>query len=71
MKAEFTIDELKKGVKNPFFDKPCRKVEVVVTHKDYEVFLDAAKSNGERVKPEDIMNRCLIDYAKMLKEHSD
>jgi hypothetical protein len=33
------------------------------------VFLDAAKKNGERVKPEDIMRRCLADYAKMLREH--
>jgi len=69
MKTEFTLDELKKGVKNPYFDKLCRKVEVVVRHEDYEVFLETAKLNGERVRPEDIMKRCLADCAKMLREH--
>jgi len=42
---------------------------VAVRREDYEVFLDAAKLNGERVTPEDIMRRCLADYVKMLKEH--
>jgi len=69
MKTGFTLDELKKGVKNPYFDKLCRKVEVVVTHEDYEVFSDAARQNGDKVRPEDVMYRCLKDYAKILQEH--
>ena len=69
MRAEFTIDELKKGVKNPFFNKLIKEVTVAIRHDDYEVFVDAARQNGEKVKPEDIMRRCLADYAKMLKEH--
>ena len=69
MKAEFTIEELQKGVKNPFYEKLNREVVVAVRREDYEVFSEAAKSNGERVTPEDIMRRCLADYAKMLKEH--
>ena len=69
MKAEFTIDELKKDVKNPFYKKLNKEVVVAVRHEDYKVFLDAAKLNGERVTPEDIMRRCLADYAKILKEH--
>lgn len=69
MNQGFTIDELKKSVKNPFYEKLNRKVSVSIRHEDYEVFLDTAKQNGERVTPEDIMRRCLADYAKMLKEH--
>ena len=70
MSTGFTIEELKKSVKNPFYEKLNRKVSVSIRHEDYEVFLDAAKQNGERVTPEDIMRRCLADYAKILKEHA-
>jgi len=66
---ELTAEDFARGVKNPFFDKLCRKVEVVIRHEDYEVFLETARLNGERVKPEDVMKRCLADYAKTLKEH--
>ena len=38
-------------------------------HDAYEVFMQVAKQNGERVTPEDIMRRCLADYANILKEH--
>ena len=68
MKAEFTIDELKKSVKNHFYDKLNRKAVVSIRHEDYEVFSKVAKQNGERVTPEDIMRRCLADYAKTLNE---
>jgi len=71
MRAEFTLDELKKGVPNPFYDKLIKEVVVAVRHEDYQIFLDAAKSNGERVTAEDIMKRCLADYAKILREHED
>ena len=69
MNTGFTVDELKKGVKNPFYEKLNKEVLVAIRHEDYEVFLDAAKQNGDRVKPEDIMRRCLADYAKLLREH--
>ena len=69
MNTGFTIDELKKSVKNPFYEKLNRKVLVSIRHDDYEVFMQVAKQNGERVTPEDIMRRCLADYAKILKEH--
>ena len=69
MKAEFTVNELKKGVKNPFYEKLNKEVVVAVRHEDYAVFLDAARLNGDRVTPEDIMRRCLSDYAKVLQEH--
>jgi len=66
---EFTREELKKGVRNPFYEKLNKDVVVAVRHEDYAVFQDVAKQNGERVTPEDIMRRCLIDYARMLKDH--
>jgi hypothetical protein len=66
---EFTLEELKKGVKNPFYEKLNRETVVSVRHEDYAIFEDVAKLNGERVTPEDIMRRCLIDYAKALREH--
>ena len=70
MSTGFTVDELKKSVKNPFYEKLNRKVSVSIRHEDYEIFLDTARQNGERVTPEDIMRRCLADYAKTLKEHA-
>jgi len=69
MIRELTTEDFDRGIKNPFFDKLCRKVEVAIRHEDYEVFMEAAKLNGERVKPEDVMKRCLSDYAKILREH--
>ena len=65
---EFTLEELKKGVRNPFYEKLNRDVMVSVRHDDYAIFQDVAKLNGERTTPEDVMRRCLIDYAKMLRE---
>jgi len=66
---QFTREELAKGVKNPFYEKLNRDTVVSVPHEYYTIFEDVARINGERVTPEDIMRRCLIDYAKMLKEH--
>ena len=69
MNSGFSVDELSKGIKNPFYEKLNKEVLVAIRHEDYEVFMDAAKLNGDRVMAEDIMRRCLADYAKLLKEH--
>ena len=69
MNTGFTIDELKKSVKNPFYEKLNREVVVSIRHEDYQVYVDTAKQNGEMITPEDIMRRCLADYAKILREH--
>ena len=69
MNPGFTIEELKKSVKNPFYAKLNREVTVSIRHEDYQTYLDTAKQNGERVTAEDIMRRCLADYAKILREH--
>ena len=69
MKNEFTLDELKKGVKNPFYERLNKEVVVSIRHEDYDVFFETARLNGAKVKPEDVMRRCLADYAKILREH--
>jgi len=69
MKDEYTAEDFKRGIKNPFFEKLNRKVEVAIRHEDYQIFKDIADKNG--VEPEIIMNRCLSSYAKRLKEHDE
>ncbi|MCL2096213.1 MAG: hypothetical protein FWH10_04830 [Oscillospiraceae bacterium] len=67
MKAEYTAEDLKGAIKNPFFHKLCKKVEVVVDNKDYAIFEEIANTNGET--PESVMKRCLKMAAKELQEH--
>ena len=69
MNPGFTVEELKKSVKNPFYEKLNREVTVSIRHEDYQAYLDTAKQNGEKVTAEDIMRRCLADYAKILRDH--
>ena len=66
---EYTIEELKKGVKNPFYDKLIKEVVVPVKCEDYAIFEEVAKMNGET--PEIVMKRCLSMSAKRMKEHDD
>ena len=65
----FTIEELQKGTNNPFYEKLNKEVTVAVRYEDYEVFADTARQNGEKVTPEDVMRRCLADYAEVLRTH--
>ena len=67
LREMYTDEELKRGVKNPFFHNFGRKVEIAVLHEDYAVFEEVAKMNGET--PESVMKRCLQVAAKDLKEH--
>ena len=64
---EYTIEELRKGVKNPFYDTLITEVVVPVKREDYTVFEEVAKINGET--PELVMKRCLSMSAKKMKEH--
>ena len=64
---EYTIDELKKGIRNPFYDKLVKEVVVPVRREDYAVFEEVASINGET--PESVMKRCLKMAAMELKEH--
>ena len=67
MLKEFTREELIRGVKNPFFDKICQKVEVVVRREDYAYFSKIAEINGET--PENLMRRVLRMSADEMREH--
>ena len=69
MKEGFTIEELKKSVRNPFYEKLNREVVVSIRHEDYKIYEDIAKNRGERVRAEDIMRHILADFAKILEEH--
>jgi len=39
MIRELTEKDFESAIKNPHFDKLCRKVEVVIRHDDYATFL--------------------------------
>ena len=66
MKAEYTAEDFAKAVKNPYFEKLNKKVEVAVRHETYDLFKKIAEQNN--VEPEVIMRRCLEIYAKKLNE---
>ena len=66
---EFTEEDFAKAVKNPYFDKLNKKVTVAVTNEDYELFEKLSKENG--VPIDKLLNRCIVYYAKMLREDED
>jgi hypothetical protein len=66
MKPEYTIEDFSRAVRNPFFHKLNKKVEVAVRHETYEIFNKIAQQNN--VEPEIIMRRCLENYAVKLSE---
>jgi hypothetical protein len=69
MKAEYTAEDFKGAIKNPFYHKLNKEVTVALRNEDYEIFLEIALQNGE--KPESIMRRCLADYAKTFAAFED
>jgi len=62
----YTLEELKKGVRNPFYHEFCKDVTVGVTHEDYEFFKKIAESYD--VEPEKIMQAALHRYVKAVRE---
>ena len=69
MKAEYTVEDFRGAVRNPYYSRLNKEVVVAVRHEVYEIFCEIGKQNG--VEPEEIMNRCLSSYAKRLKEHDE
>jgi len=67
MKAEYSLQDFKGAIKNPFYHKLNKEVLVSIRNEVFQVFADIAKQNGE--EPETVMRRCLTDYAKILQEH--
>lgn len=68
--GKFTKEDMKKGVRNPIWDKLCRYVQVQISHEDYKIFEEAAKEQeNPYVTAETIMSRCLRLDAKDISEH--
>jgi len=66
---EFTEADFAKAVKNPYYHKLNTDVTIGVRNQDYDLFKKYADESG--VEVETIIRRCLIDYAKMLREDED
>ena len=66
MKAEYSLEDFRGIKKNPFYEKLNKEIIVPVRNEVYEIFASIAEQNGE--KPENVMRRCLTDYAKTFKE---
>ena len=64
---EYTIEELRKGIKNPFYEKLVKEVTIPIRHEDYAVFQEIAQINGET--PESVVKRCVRIAAKELQEN--
>ena len=43
MKVEYTEEDFAKAIKNPYFEKLNRKVEVAVRHETYDTFKEIAE----------------------------
>ena len=66
---ELTEEDFANAVKNPFFEKLNTKVTVAVRNEDYETFEKLSKENG--VPIDKLINRCIVYYAKMLREDEE
>ena len=69
MKSEYSAEDLKSAIKNPFYEKLNKEVVVAVRHEIFKIFDEVGQQNG--VPAELIMSRCLADYAIQLKEHDN
>ena len=65
-KKGYTKEDLKKGIKNPFYYDFCRDVTVGVRHEDYRLFKKIADSYG--VTTEFMMKSYLRRYADLLRK---
>ena len=67
MKTEYTAEDLKNAIKNPFYEKLNIEVTVPIRRSDLATFEEVAKMNEEPV--EAVMRRCLKMAAKNMREH--
>ncbi|MCL1858035.1 MAG: hypothetical protein FWF92_02235 [Oscillospiraceae bacterium] len=65
----YTKEQLKKGVRNPFYHKLNKDVTVGVRYEDYELFEKIAEEYD--TTPERIMQCALHRYAKLVEEDFD
>ena len=77
MKNEYTKIDFSKGIKNPYFNKLNRKVDITVDdkvitvpvrHTSYDVFSELARHTNET--PEIIMRRLFMDFVAELNKAS-
>ena len=69
MMRELTEKDFERAVKNPYFEKLNKRIEVIVSNEDYAYFSAIAEINEET--PQDLMRRCLRIAAKEMREHDD
>ncbi|GHU48707.1 hypothetical protein FACS1894120_7120 [Clostridia bacterium] len=63
---EYTAEELKKGIRNPFFHALNKEVTVAVDNEVYDIYAEASAESGFPV--EVIMGRCIETFSKTLQE---
>jgi len=68
-KKGYTKEDLKKGIRNPFYHDLCKDVTVGVKNEDYELYEKIAQEKGVRI--ELVIKRAIASYAKMLREDDD
>jgi hypothetical protein len=64
--SRLTEEDLKRGIRNPYFKRLMTTVEVDLRKEDYQTFSEIAEQNG--VPPEMIMRNCLSECAKDFRE---
>jgi len=68
-KKGYTKEDLKRGIRNPFYHDFCKDVTVGVRHEDYELFKKIAEAYD--VTPERMMQVYLRQHAELLREDYD
>jgi hypothetical protein len=67
LKERYTTEELKAGVRNPFIDETCTKLEIYVNNEDYKLFSAIAENMG--VRPTDVIRSFLKQSARVIRDH--
>jgi hypothetical protein len=63
---ELTAEDLKKGIRNPFYKELNTEVTVAVRKDVYEIYRKCAEE--QETSPEKVMRKALTAYAKELEE---
>ena len=69
MMRELTEEDFARAVKNPYFEKLHKKVEVYVKNEDYEYIHEVANMNSET--PEQMIRRILRLSVERMREMDD
>ena len=63
---KYTKEELKKGVRNPFYHDFCKDVTIGVRNEDYELFEKIARFY--EITVEQVIKSAVYRYAKVMRE---